>query len=250
MAVPLSTEQRIVSKCVRLLAAAAALSFAAAAPAAVVTLTKLDGLTGTELVGPPAVPALTAVFRADLSTAGIGTVLSITITDNSFGLGGAPGRFSGFDLDAVKLSTEFCTTAACAASAVGLNVFDFGAGTLFTPGTQRDPVDPKLFGTDATGLAVDNAVATLGLFDGVSTTGPEAAGFLSLGDGGRLTFNLTAAVATTGLYLYIGEVGDNGEAVASEIIVRDNRVPLPGTLALVGAGLLALGASRQRRQRA
>lgn len=66
---------------------------------------KLTGLTGGTL-------AATAVYRADLSGVG-GSILSITINDNSAGLGGSPGQFSGFDLDAIILSTTNCATAAC-----------------------------------------------------------------------------------------------------------------------------------------
>ncbi len=53
--------------------------------------------------------AATAVFRADLSGAGIGTLQSITIRDNSFGIGGSTGQFSGFDLDAIILSPAHAT---------------------------------------------------------------------------------------------------------------------------------------------
>jgi hypothetical protein len=202
-----------------------------------VALTQLTGLTGDS-------PAETAVFKADLSTAGLGTLLSISISDNSGGLGGAPGQFSGFDLDAIKLSTTDCATAACASAAAGLGVFDFVTGVLFTPGTQRAPADPKLFGTGPTGLTVDDLVARLGLFDADSSTvAPD--GFLSMGDDGVLGFNLTAATSTSGLFLYIGEVGDNGEVAASDIQIRSTRIPVPATLALLGLGLLVLGAGRR-----
>jgi hypothetical protein len=180
------------------LAAAAALCLAAAgtAQAAPVTFTKLTGLTGDS-------PAGTAVFKADLSAVGLASILSISIADNSFGLGGAGGQFSGFDLDAIKLSTADCATAACASGLAGLSVFDFFSGIIFAPGVQRAPVDPKLFGTDAAGTGVDNAVATLGAFDADSTTvTPD--GFLSLGDGGVISFNLTGAVSTAGLFLRRG----------------------------------------------
>lgn len=212
------------------------------ASAAPVSLTELTGFTGGTLAG-------TGVYRADLSGLGLGSILSISIADNSVGLGGSPGAFSGFDLDAIKLSNTFCASAACAAGAAGIGAFDFGAGTSLVPGLQRPPVAPKLFGTDATGLDVDNAVATLGVFDGESTTViPGAFGFVSLGDNGVVNFNLTSAVSTLGLYLYIGEVGNNGEVAASSVVVRDNRVPEPATLALVGLGLLAVG-HRGRRDR-
>lgn len=216
-------------------------SIASAVP---ITLSSLTGSTGGS-------PAQTGVYRADLSAIGLGTIQSISIRDSSFGLGGAVGQFSGFDLDAIILSNTNCATALCVAGLSGLSVFDYSAaGTLFTPGTQRSPVDPKLFGTDVTGNDVDNAVATLGAFDGNSTTAiPGADGFLSMGDGGMLSFNLTSAVSTAGLYLYLGEVGDNGEVAAGEITVSDepvSRVPEPGTISLMLAGLLAMISRRRK----
>jgi hypothetical protein len=219
--------------------AAALASFDAAALP--VTFNKLAGVTGGTL-------AATAVYKADLSVLGLGSVLSIGIQDASAGLGGAPGQFSGFDLDAIKLSHADCASAACAAGATGISVFDFVAGTVIVPGVQRAPADARLFGTDASGSALDNAVATLDLFDAESTTTlPGADGFISLGDGGRIDFNLTAALNTAGLFLYIGEVGDNGEVAAGTIDVRDSHVPVPGTWSLAALGLVALCAGSRRR---
>jgi hypothetical protein len=225
----------------RLALVAAALG-AGAAHAATATFTKLSGLTGGTL-------AATAVYKADLSTLGIGSVLGISISDNSSGLGGSPGQFSGFDLDAIKLSTVDCADAACAKAAAGMSVFDFIGGTFFTPGTQRAPVDPKLFGTGPAGNTLDDAVARLGLFDGESSTvTPD--GFISLGDTGKIGFNLTSAVSTTGLFLYIGEVGDNGEVAASAIdLTQTPFVPEPETYALMLAGLATVGLLGRRRAR-
>jgi hypothetical protein len=228
---------------ISLLVSAITLMAASAASAVPVAFSKLTGTTGGS-------PAGTAVFKADLSTAGLGSILSISISDSNSGSGGSSGEFTGFDLDAIKLSTTDCADAACAAAAVGLNVFNFAGGSIFTPGTQRAPADAKLWGTNGAGTGLDNAVATLGLFDADSSTSvPD--GFISLGDGGSIGFNLLAAADTTGLFLYIGEVGDNGELAAGGIIVRDDRIPIPtpSTLALVGLGVLAL-AFRRRGARA
>jgi hypothetical protein len=218
--------------------AAATLAATLAAPAALaipVTLTKLTGLSGDN-------PAATAVFRADLSSIG-GIIQSISITDSSLGLPGSAGQFSGFDLDAIKISQTLCASAACASSAAGLSLFDFIGGTFFTPGSQAAPVAPKLFGTGPGGTTVNNAVATLGAFDGDSdTVNPD--GFLSLGFGGSIGFNLTSALDLTlgNYYLYFGEVGDNGEAAASAITVSSTPigVPEPGMLGLLALSLLGV----------
>ncbi|MBL8471476.1 MAG: PEP-CTERM sorting domain-containing protein [Rhodocyclaceae bacterium] len=228
-------------KIVRSTLAAALLGVLGAGTAGAVPVgfTKLTGVTGGTI-------AATAVYKADLGALGF-QIASISIDDASAGLGGAPGQFSGFDLDAIKLSTTNCADAACAAAAAGLAVFNFGGGTFFTPGAQRAPADPKLFGTGPAGNTVDNAVARLGLFDGESTTAiPGAEGFMSMGDGGRLAFNLTALTDPTGLFLYIGEVGDNGEVAASNIQVRNTRVPEPGVLSLLGLGVCSLLGLRRR----
>jgi hypothetical protein len=212
--------------------------------AAPVTFTKLTGLTGGTL-------ANTAVWKADLTSVGIAMLQSISIVDGD-NAQGAFGQFSGFDLDAIVLSTTDCGTAGCAAALGGLPLFNFGAGTVFVPGYQMGTPDPKLFGTGPAGSTVDNAVATLGAFDGESTTFiPPATGFLSMGFGGRLSFNLTGPVSTSSLFMYIGEVGDNGEVAAGRITVSDtpvDPVPEPASMLLFGTGLAGLLARRRAKK--
>jgi len=232
---------RVLSTC-RSFLAVAGLALAAGVHADPVSFVKLTGLVGN----PSA--AGNAVYRGDLGGLS-GTFAALVINDNSGGLGGATGQFSGFDLDAIKLSTTNCADAACAAAAPGLSVFDFLSGVVFTPGTQRPPVDAKLFGTGPAGNTLNNAVATLASFDAVSATDASANGFISLGDNGSIAFNLTAPTATTGLFLYIGEVGDNGEVAASSINLLQNPVPEPETYALLlgGLGFVAWVGRRRRR---
>jgi PEP-CTERM motif len=206
-----------------------------------VTFTQLTGVTGGS-------PAATAVFVADLSSIGLGQISSVTIQDNSGGLGGSPGQFSGFDLDAIVLSSTLISNATQVGTLPRTGIFDFGT-SVFVPGAQRPPTDPALFGTS--GGHVDNVVATLDAFDGNSTTAiPGAAGFVSLGDGGMLSENLTTPVTTGGpLFLYIGEVGNNGEVAASSITVSSERVvPEPASIAVLSIGLGGLGWLRRRRR--
>jgi hypothetical protein len=222
----------------RLAAAALASIPLAAVP---VAFTQLTGLTGGSIAG-------TAVYRADLSTLGLGTISSITIEDSNSGIGGSEGAFSGFDLDAVILSNTLCATSACAQGLAGLPVFNYGAA-IFVAGTQRAPVAPRLTGTTPAGTAVDDAEATLGAFDGESTTGGTIFRFLSMGDGGRISLNLSSAVSTTGLYLYIGEAGDNGEVASSNITVSPDRVPDVPEPTTVLVSAIVLGSLALRRAR-
>ena len=49
-----------------------------------------------------------------------------------------------------------------------------------------------------------------------------------MGDHGVLSFNLSVPVSLDSLFLYIGEVGDNGEVAAGEILISDKPI-FPGT---------------------
>jgi hypothetical protein len=207
------------------------------------SFTKLSGLTGGD-------PKGTAVYRADLSNIDF-DINSILIADSNSQVGGSPGKFSGFDLDAIKLSNTLINDAAAINILPGLNVFDFSpAKTVFTPGTQRPTTDPRfvgsnLFGTN--GNNINNSVATLQSFDGNSTTDVNAFGYASLGDGGQVGFNLTSLVSTGNpLYLYIGEVGDNGEVANGQIIVSDKPITVPEPASLAALSLMGIYLTTRR----
>jgi hypothetical protein len=201
------------------------------------------------------------IFRADLS--GLGSDLNSILFQDGNSLEGATGQFSGFDLDSIKLSTTLIDNATDINTFAGLNVFDFSAAnTVFTPGNQRGTVAPALFGSD--GGTVNNAVATLGSFDGnlidpdLSNNDPTdlvGNGFISLGDGGSILFNLTNAVSTNGpLYLYVGEVGNNGEfpgaitATVADVIVDPEPVSVPEPASIAALSLMGIYFASRRRQ--
>lgn len=178
------------------------------------------------------------IFRADLSGLGV-DIRSLVLRDDGRAEGGSPGRFSGFDLDAVVLSRAFLDGVTDATDLNGaalprLDVFDFSAAYLdFRPGDQRPTATPILTGplNGATNGLVNNGFATLGVFDSSGVVGaPE--GRLSLGDGGALGIDLTAAVATSQpLYLYVAESGlGTTEGLSGLITASAGRLAAPADL--------------------
>lgn len=163
----------------------------------------------------------TTIYRADLSGLGI-DIRSLLLKDSGSALGGSPGQFSGFDLDAIALSRTFIDTVPSADQLNSnvflpkLNVFDFSnAGVLLTPGAQRGDPSPDLNGS-VNGLLASSSL--LDLFDSTGST-TESARTLTLGDGGSVGFNLLSSVATNQpLYLYIAEAGISAEETISGFV--------------------------------
>lgn len=222
------------------------------------SLTRLEGLININ----PRNGAGTAIYRASLP---IGyDITAIQISDIIGLRGGSPGRFTGLDLDAVRISDKLITNPEDIKTLPGLNVFDFHPErTIFVAGTQRDPGDSKfrdlfkgdyLFGTkkcvNNQGIlrdCVDNNIATLGDFDANAITDNTAAGFVSFGEGGQLLFQLTETASIheqIPLYFYAAEVGDN-ETLRGRVtaIGRKRGVPEPtslGALSVMGLYLTTL----------
>jgi len=196
----------------------------------------------------------TGVFKADLSSLPLTELASIILRDTG-GTEGSPGIWSGFDLDAIKLSTSDCADAACAGAAASTGSIDF-ASAVFTAGSM-DPVPmgsslegPCLAGTSGGGCDFDNSIATLSSFDALFASAPGS-GFLSLGRLGVLALNLNPALALGGpLFMYVGEAGNNGETLRGLVEVSDvpSAVPLPAAVWLFGSALVGfIGMSRRRR---
>jgi hypothetical protein len=68
-----------------------------------------------------------------------------------------------------------------------------------------------------------------------------------MGTTGLLKFNLTSSVSTAGLFLYTGEVGNNGEVASSSVVVRETSVPEPANLVLLALGFAWIFCSGRRR---
>jgi hypothetical protein len=200
----------------------------------------------------------TVVFKADLSgIVALTQLASITVRDAG-GTDGSPGSWSGFDFDAIRLSTTECATAACANGLVGIDVFDFDNNVIFTAGSL-DPTTvpglngPCLEGTSGAGCDFDNSSATLGAFDGVynNVEPRDGAGWLSLGRDGTISFNLTSLLALGGpMFMYIGEVGNNGETLRGQVEISDipSAVPVPAAIWLFGSALVGFIGMARRRQ--
>ncbi|MCP9931143.1 hypothetical protein KBY82_10130 [Cyanobium sp. AMD-g] len=172
------------------------------------------------------------IFKADLSGLGIG-LRSLTISDSGSREGGSGGIASGFDLDAIVLSTERLDTVNSTtdlnldSTLSKLEVFDFSAaGLKFEPGSQRPvnnnsfPAGPNLVGS-VNGLMQQSFVR----LDNFNATG------MSLGDGGRISFDLTQSVSTDGpLYLYIGETGAFGETAGAKLNISSSPTARDGAM--------------------
>ncbi len=173
----------------------------------------------------------TRIFRANLSGLGF-DINSLRLGDSGTGFGGSPGRASGFDIDAVALSRtridSFSGFAEFNAMSK-LNVFSFDvAHSEFNAGSLRPPTEDEDLISTINGLP-NFGRATLDVLDSAGAI--SSPGYLSIGDGGSLGLNLTDTVSTEEpLYLYVAEVGANGETITSGFTASAGRLEAPTDL--------------------
>ncbi len=177
------------------------------------------------------------LYRVDLGALGLSNVRSLIIDDNGQ-IDSSIRRFSGLDLDFVKISSTLTSNPSTAATLVGQNLFNFTTGTTLktgyiTPGIAGESGSWStngLYGTFAQNQ-LNNGFATLGIADGNSST-PQ--GFVSLGEAGQISFTLTSSIATAGNYLYFSTANGTSSALVS--ISDDTNVPGFSSLTLYGTG--------------
>lgn len=198
---------------------------------------------------PEVIDGQTGVASAALNGLGLGTIASVSISDNNVGIAGSPGIFSGFDLDFVYIDLD---------GVYGGADQVLGTVFIFNTGTTRATADPNFlptlahpgptFGSLALN-SIDPALSTLNVRDGsfpAVFNADNSSGWLTLGDGGTLLIGFGAGVVLTGTErLFIGEVGGNGEIVDASATASDQPIPVPGTLALLALGAFGLGITRR-----
>jgi hypothetical protein len=191
----------------------------------------------------------TQVYSADLADSFNSSLFisSITIIDDGDAIGGGPGIFSGFDLDAFFLDRDGNLNTA--SDSIFPASYSFIAGSTrptsnsgYLPNAAHP--GPNFGALDAT--TIDYATATLNSIDAILGDNTVADGELCLGDGGELTafFSPWAPVGQH-LYLFLGEVGTTANAEYAAIFATAE-VPGPATILLLASGLAAMGIWRRR----
>ena len=182
-----------------------------------------------------------AIFRVDLSAAGLDTIQSILLQDDNI-ISGGPGAISGFDLDQIFLSRTLTNDAAATATLPTLDVLNLenGPGGVIFERGFRQPVGPSnapelnqpdLFGTTGSNVNFDDV--NLAAVDNEAV--PDASGFVSVGEGGRISFSLSEPVSTDNLYLYFADAfANSGDRTSSISVSTEQDIPLLTGLTIIG----------------
>ena len=187
----------------------------------------------------------TSIFRGSLNGTGLSQLGLISIVDSNSGTGGAPGVFSGFDLDFIFLDLD--GNYATAGDRIFGETFSFLTGDIrptsnpsFQPTVNRPGPTSGSFAENT----IDPNLSTLntrdGLFNPFFQHTDHVSGSLTLGDGGSLTVGLASPVTLSGSEaLFIGEVGvGTGELAGASVTVSP--VPEPASFAMWCMGLLGI----------
>lgn len=180
----------------------------------------------------------TAIYELDLSRISERVISSVTVLDDRI-ISGGTSSDSGFDLDFFFVS-DFRLSGTGVANVLATGsytpVINYSGGVAFTPGFQQagNRTFENTNGTGTlsgttTGNLYAPSQATLNALDG-SVDGSNL-GYLSLGEGGNVTFQLSQAIGTVGRYVYLGDVGGGNDDVfvSFNLSSEDRGVDLFGT---------------------
>jgi Ca2+-binding RTX toxin-like protein len=172
------------------------------------TIESGGGAVSELVLQPTAIGRIDAIasdfYRVDLRGLGF-DIRSLELVDSNSRVGGGGGVASGFDLTTiflsrVKIDSLTQLSQLDPALTQPLSVFDFtSSGINLNQGSQRPAANGFDYGPDL-----------LGTLNGLPTN--NNGGAITMGDGGSIGFDLTAAVTTNApLYLYYAEGGGIGE---------------------------------------
>lgn len=180
----------------------------------------------------------TTLLRGVISGGKTSHVATITLTDSS-GQAGPDGVYSGMDLDLVVLDRDGDFTTKRDQVRPDLSTVKFIPGVVrnsrtstYQPTAFRPGI---LLGLGRNQSTVDHSIATLttrdGSYDGAFSVNVSH-GWLSLGDGGRITVSFPPfKLGDAGVvYLFAGDVGSRPDAVTASVVLSTPRLPsLPYT---------------------
>lgn len=161
------------------------------------------------------------IYRFNLADSGLSSIGSITIKDDNIISGGA-GADSGLDLDWLQISPVLLNTATGITTLPSANAFTFSDSTV---NFQAGFLVPRQGHTQLKGTLDGKVIFPVAALDKVDGTANEAeVGRIALGEGGKISFTLNSPLPSSGLFLYVAELGS---ADGFEVEAFDTAVPVP-----------------------